>query len=158
MIYNLKHWMRCFCVGLFCASISTLFLASCNKPNPEVSNDAEVSSSLPEDFYEFYDQFHSDSVFQMSHIIFPIKGDPSDPIINQDEWILHKPFDSMNGTFERDFRILGSKIVAEYIYEQTGNFAMERRFGKLSDGWNLIYYDPMSQVSIEDTSATEQSQ
>ena len=33
---------------------------------------------LPKDFLVFYDRFHSDSVYQLSHILFPLEGLPPD--------------------------------------------------------------------------------
>jgi len=31
---------------------------------------------LPDDFKKFYEKFHTDSSYQMKHIIFPLEGIP----------------------------------------------------------------------------------
>lgn len=101
------------------------------------------------EFMDFYKKFNSDSVYQMEHIVFPLEGikAPGDTTTvidpdfrwKQEEWILHKPFDDANGTFVREFNAAGG-VVVEKIADNSGTFTMERRFGKLSSGWHLIYY------------------
>ena len=48
---------------------------ACKKEKPVMPS--PEGTSLPDDFQTFYDKFHTDSVFQMSHIIFPLQGQPS---------------------------------------------------------------------------------
>ncbi len=110
----------------------------------------EDSNGMPEDFLEFYNQFHEDSLFQLEHISFPLKGFK---VIEETgggeahsymkaDWKIHKPFDDMGGTFSRSFEEFGG-IVAETIVANGGQFRSVRRFAKLSDEWNLIFYQPM---------------
>ncbi len=115
----------------------------------EVSSTATFESS---DFLEFYDKFGEDSVFQLSRIAFPLEGIQSakddetilDPNFKwtKEDWKIHKKFDDVNGTYVREFYDL-SGIVVEVISDTSGKFSMERRFGKLSSGWHLIYYREM---------------
>jgi len=48
----------------------------------------------------------------------------------------------MNGTYIREFIDIPG-IVSERISDESGQYSMERRFGKLSSGWHLIYYREM---------------
>ncbi len=117
------------------------------KPIPEVT----ISNQLPEDFHKFYNNFHTDSVFQMDHIVFPLKGQtPSQDTIKlledifwqQSNWIIHRPFDSQSGTFIREFTNING-IVSEHISANGGILSLEKRYAKLNNIWHLIYYQEM---------------
>jgi len=120
-----------------------------DKISTEISSSAVFESS---DFLEFYKKFGEDSTFQMSRIAFPLEGIQSakddetilDPNFKwaKENWKIHKTFDDVNGTYVREFYDL-SGIVVEVISDTSGKFSMERRFGKLSSGWHLIYYREM---------------
>lgn len=107
-------------------------------------------SELPEDFIEFYDSFHADTFFQYNHISFPmeghklIKGEQGDTIESitwtKKNWEIHKRFDSSDKSFTQEFIKIDDKAIIENISALNGLFRIERRFAKLSDGWNLIYY------------------
>ncbi len=116
-------------------------------------NKVEADTSLnqlPRDFMEFYVKFHQDSIYQMNHISFPLEGAISasetknDSMIpykwRKDKWQLHHEFDSYNNIFVRKFYVFSDDLIIERITGVNDLFQMERRFGKLSDGWNLIYY------------------
>jgi hypothetical protein len=123
-----------------------------SKKTDNESPDVITAAYETPSFLEFYDRFGKDSVFQMNHITFPLEGMKSvkneetiiDPDFrwSQDEWILHKSFDDMDGTFIKEFYDING-IVIEIISDPSGKFSMERRFGKLSQGWHLIYYREM---------------
>lgn len=120
----------------------------------KVENEKDEHAAMYEtkEFKDFYKRFSTDSVYQMQHIVFPLEGiramrdslDILDPNFkwHEDKWIVHGLFDDMNGTFIREFLSMKG-IVIEKITDQSGTFTMERRFGKLSSGWNLIYYREM---------------
>ena len=109
----------------------------------------DVSKSLPADFESFYNTFHSDSLFQIDHINFPLdgatkaKGNNIDMMIpvkwEKADWIMHKPFNDHNNTFVRKFYMIGP-VVVEKISDQNQFFSMERRFNKFDNEWFLIYY------------------
>ena len=104
---------------------------------------AEDVVELESDFIEFYNKFHEDSLYQLSHIAFPIKKNPkesSSEMWTEDNWVMHHSFSNSGGMFRRDFSTM-NKMVIEKIIDANGFFEMERRFGKLIDGWNLIYYN-----------------
>lgn len=116
-----------------------------------------MDTSLPEGFSEFYQQFHRDSVFQMSHIIFPLQGIPD----NADEetiqsgtfrweradWNLMKPVDYQMSAYQREFIPLTDDMVMERILHENGQFGMVRRFAVISDEWHLIYYAGVNRLA-----------
>lgn len=109
----------------------------------------ETDQMLPEDFEIFYDKFHEDSTFQLSHIQFPLEGakeasggtvDLMVPVKwNKEDWTMHKTFNAYGGTFKREFYQIGP-VVIEKIHDKGGYFSMERRFTKMNGEWILIYY------------------
>jgi len=119
----------------------------------EVTAEDEVSyeNTLPDDFYPFYDRFHTDSLFQLERIIFPLKGIAKssdstriaeETLWQKESWVQHKPFNSHEGTFERVFTNIGG-IISEQISANDGLFTLEKRYAKLSDEWHLIYYQEL---------------
>lgn len=121
-------------------------------PEREVAHKEVYSNKLPEDFHTFYDAFHSDSAYQMSHIIFPllgIKQVEKDSILvpiehrwKASEWKLHIPFDSQGGTFERTFTNLNG-IIEETIVGNGGMFSLQKRYSKITGEWHLIYFQSL---------------
>ena len=122
-----------------------LFLSWNCKPSPEKT----LENPLPEDFLVFFDRFHTDSLYQMQHITFPLEGERKasgsqiDIMLpytwEQEEWVMHKPFQDFGGTFDRSYEALGPVII-EKIQDRNGFFRMERRFARISHEWHLIYY------------------
>jgi len=106
-----------------------------------------------EEFVAFYNTFSSDSVFQLEHITFPLEGTrpqadsldvvPPDFRWTLDTWKIHSAFDDGNKSFVREIVNGPAGIIIEYISDVSGQYTMERRFAKLSSGWNLIYYRKM---------------
>ena len=131
---NLKYLLILIMVSFACQS----------KP----TQTEEVAAVLPEHFKRFYEDFHSDSIFQMAHIHFPLKAQQSyrdsssiltiDTIYTEQTWTLHKPFIQDSG-FEREFRVLGD-LVTEITKDNMGLLSIERRWGVLDSSWYLIYY------------------
>lgn len=114
---------------------------------PAQSTDVQVDPvKLPSHFKMFYDQYHSDSTFQVEHTIWPLRRITDDTTSLADwtpeTWKLHQPFNDMGGTFERTFTMT-DRLILELIVDVTGNYSMERRFQKADDTWRLIYYRPM---------------
>ena len=62
--------------SVFLSALALLGLIACNGTG-NVSNLAQNKPlpKPPEDFLKFYDQFHTDSVYQMAHIQWPLAGD-----------------------------------------------------------------------------------
>ncbi len=130
--------------------IGILVFFSCK--NKKASTKADNPAYNTEEFLIFYDRFSKDSVYQMEHIVFPLEGkkapvdslyrDDDDFRWNTDGWILQKEYDDVDGTFSREFLDINGLII-ERIGDVSGKFTMERRFGRLSSGWHLIYYREM---------------
>lgn len=138
---------------LVLAAISCAFLfykkIKVDQPKAEVEEGMSVSeNSLSTDFHAFYDRFHTDSLFQMSRVVFPLSGvvQEGDTVLTlvekqwlQEDWKIHKPFDNYGGTFERTFSNMGG-IISESIVGNGGMFSLEKRYSKLAGEWHLIYY------------------
>lgn len=148
-----------FLVGVVVTSIFfTVQLRKRTQANTEVFSNTSLSldetQRLPEDFESFYVKFHDDSLFQMSHILFPLRGLPTNADSmtvaggnfhwQESDWKLHKPFNSKKGEFQREFLSLGD-VITEEIYTKDG-FGMQRRFLKTDDEWYLIYYAAMNKM------------
>ena len=107
---------------------------------------------ITEDFLVFYEKFHLDTTYQINHIIFPLAGQKNqsneEALIespfawSKDNWVFHRPFDDMGGTFIRRFEEF-SGIISEIIETENKQFSMLKRFSKIDDKWMLIYYKEM---------------
>ena len=153
----LKHIIRALLVFISVLCITFIYKKFKTKPVQEdtavATEDQEGSTTLPEDFRPFYNNFHSDSTYQIRHINFPLTGHAStgdsivvlkDTLWQQDDWIMHKPFNDHGGTFERTFTNVGG-IITEFITGNGGMFSMEKRYVQMSDGeWRLVYYRSMT--------------
>ena len=127
------------CVGSACASDAS----------GEAATGAAALPTLPDDFVDFYRRFHADTSFQIRHVSFPLAGNyhqASDSSAVEDlkyertEWLVQRDIPD-DGSFVRGFSVLDSTLVFEEIKSRVGNYTIERRWAKLSDGeWNLIYY------------------
>lgn len=127
-------------------------LVSCKSDKNAAKISVQEQVEIAEDFLKFYEDFHTDTVFQMNHIMFPLAGQPNEvgdgftlegPFTWEKEyWVLHRPFDDMGGTFERGFDEF-SGIITEIIKSRDGQFSMIRRFSKINNEWMLIYYKEM---------------
>ena len=133
------HWKLIISIML----VITAF--SCKNKGSETT---ATEIAIPDDFYAFYDQFHSDSMYQMQHIIFPLDGIPAEENLRsgdwnwkKDDWVMHRPFDS-KGTFKQQWYSINS-IIIEKISDSSGRFTMERRWARMGEEWNLIFYKEM---------------
>ena len=126
-------------------------LIACSSDKEKVKQEDEIQpikSELPDGFSDFYEQFHSDSSFQLSHVIFPLKGVNTmidtmsqtsiDVEYFPENWKLHIPFVQDAG-YNRSFTVLGD-LVIENINDNMGLLNIERRWGIIDKDWNLIYY------------------
>ena len=141
---------------LFILIYFVLYIWGCKQKSYEKQiNDKQIQggtslSRLPADFVRFYHRFAIDSAYQMQHISFPLDGATRAPGSNGDslipyhwrkeKWQLHREFDDFNNIFTRKFILIDKNFIIEKITGVDDLFKMERRFAKLHDGWNLIYY------------------
>jgi len=124
---------------------------SCKEQTKPSNNTLANQPSLSPDFTEFYEQFHKDSLFQVAHVSFPLAGkkgatdNPDNVIWTAEEWRMHKLLKDSD-TKTHDFKIITSTLLEEYILTNNGLFGMVRRFSKMSDGWQLIYYEELNNM------------
>jgi hypothetical protein len=141
-------------LSLFALSVSVLLLLSCqnNSNQLPVSDQVLTNGAIPEDFHSFYEKFHSDSQFQLTHISWPLSGktgiqkdsnstDTVDKIWEKENWRMHKldAFDPKD--YKREWEAVGDILVMERITARAVPFGIERRFAKRPDKeWELIFY------------------
>jgi len=118
---------------------------SCAMPKETQNRDIGTEMQQAEDFDEFYRKFHSDSIFQMSRIQFPLKGSNRDGFDEskwkKSTWEMHKV-----GVQEVDTTIFKIEIkktdslYTERIYVDQAGFDMTRTFELLDSKWYLTIY------------------
>ena len=127
------------------------FLLIYCKNNPQPLQQTRAEGELPKDFLAFYQQFHTDSAYQMAHIEWPLKGESGssqDTTVKRqliewtpDKWrLMHLP-DTTMSTLKRSFETVGEVMVIERMSYPMVGFGYERQFYKEENGeWRLIYY------------------
>lgn len=118
-------------------------LVSCQKK--EKSKWAE--GALPQDFTEFYDRFHSDSLYQMDHVSFPLSGIPAlqmqqlDSLhyFEKENWRMHRAIPDSAISYQ-SIEEIDEGIIEEEIGLKEEQVAIFRRYSKIGDEWYLIYY------------------
>jgi hypothetical protein len=119
-----------------------------------VSSNRGVDASLPDDFKKFYEKFHTDSSYQMKHIIFPLEGIPSYAdslglVANnfywqEKNWDLHKNI--TDESYRKEYSILPNDIINEKLILKDKPIRLQRRFAKISGEWMLIYYVGLNSI------------
>jgi hypothetical protein len=138
------HWISLL-------SISLIFSACLSgEPKEEAPSTTATQEVDLSDFYAFYRKFHNDSLFQVNHIAFPLKGVPSSAdsaaLANdnftwkRENWRMHKPIDFEVSEFQRDLKPVGESMVIESIVNPEKKVGMVRHYAKVAGEWNLIYY------------------
>lgn len=143
--------MRIFAPFLLALPVYFTACAPASPPKELAEPDVDLS-----EFFNFYQNFHIDSAYQMDHIIFPLRGLPasadSQTIADDDftwqieDWNLHYPIDFETSEFMREIVPLGDDIVVERIIHRNGQVGMLRRFAKIGDDWYLIYFADMNRI------------
>ncbi len=136
------------------AIISMLFLVSCKNQAAQQANQEEVFelSEIPPDFLEFYKRFHSDSIFQIEHILFPLAVKSDGTKWTQEEWTMHKSFLDQEGFTSQLLNFEG--LITESITDRDKLFQLIRRFVKMDDEWTLIHYS--TELTVQDFEEVEQ--
>lgn len=119
--------------------IFLISLVACKNSTSEVPQQS-TSVQIPSDFLNFYDRFHQDSLFQVNHIIFPLAQKTDSTKWMKENWIMHKPFNSLNGEFSRQFENVNG-LIFELMQDKTGTVTIERRFSEMGGEYQLIYYN-----------------
>ena len=115
-------------------------------------SDNEIKE-LPSDFVAFYTKFHNDSIFQLTHIQFPLPGFPSqvDSIANNFEWTketwrMHRAENFSDSLFTRTFEMPAPNCVNETVVMKNTPLGTFRRFYKRDKDWFLIFYADMNKI------------
>ncbi len=134
---------------------SLVFIAACNK---KTDNHKEVSTelaqdkecSVQEDFDEFFLKFHSDSMFQMNRIIFPLEGFRSEGeeidsafYWNKEDWVLHENT-HIDTTIFTEEKVVSETEIIHKVYIKDSGFYIERVFNLINCKWYLVYYEERS--------------
>ena len=141
-----------------------LLFDSCAQKTPpveEVQQESAAVDTLPDDFVAFYDRFHTDSQYQMDHIIFPLEGLPNstgdgDTLSAQrffwqrDDWKKHNHFTDPSHQFEHWYEVLNDRIIEHWVQMKGTDLVIRRRFAKMDDEWFLIYYAGMRPLKKEE--------
>jgi len=124
-------------------------LGACNTPrgNSELIVDDKGYVFHDELFKDFYLKFHSDSVFQIEHVQFPLQGLPDiySPSNDTLPYFYYKSNWTMQQLTDLNKKNIIRRVedqvflVKEQLVDQQG-YGLERRFMKDGDSWKLIYY------------------
>lgn len=146
----------------------SLYLFSCKQAAQQKTETSENNGNaggyemvsyekLPEDFKEFYEKFHQDSLFQKEHIFFPLEGlpDNADPeyigndqfFWTADQWQYQNGKGMDDPKFERIYTNLANVLIEERIQDKTNQLTVIRRFSKSANDWRLIYYAGLNMYS-----------
>ncbi len=153
---RISCWFGLKGLNLFLLVFSTM-MVSCGSNNSEKTDFPRVISDfekLPNDFKEFHEKFHVDSVYQINRINFPLRGLPAhfteDDIhyeYQENEWVMHKPFDVSSDLYKREWILVNSSEIEEIIISTEADFGMSRTFKQSSGYWYLVYYAAMNRLS-----------
>lgn len=129
---------------------------SCKSDSQETHQEREVFGP-DESFAPFYDKFHSDSVYQLAHINFPLQGMPQrmdstnlakqDFFWDKESWVIQHDFDEKETGFTKSINAVSPTMVEEKIVDKSGQFGIVRRFIKLDDEWYLIYFSGLVELT-----------
>ena len=133
-----------------------LILGAC-QPKDKSGGSSEISEKFA-DFEAFYERFHTDSLYQVEHIIFPLEGLPADADSitlatgnyrwEKDSWIMHRRFDQGSNDFEIQLTPVMDDVIIEKIIHKSGAYGMIRRFARMGGEWYLIYYAGLNRLNV----------
>lgn len=143
-----------FVLGVFSTLLVMTVLRKLNPQPPSAT--AQNTPSTAGAFDDFYKRFHSDSVYQIEHILFPLQGLPAEAdsatlvdgnfYWQKDDWKMHKAFDTEDNAFQVELQAVTDNVYEELIFHKLSGYAMIRRFAKVNEDWYLTYYSGMNKV------------
>lgn len=131
--------------------VSFLILLSCQnkKSDSSVLSKKEIIKNA-EKFDVFDERFHSDSVFQISRVDFPIDG-ISISGFNRHNWtrenwqFLNVPVSENNLIENYEHSLVKTDtLVIERFWIPESSFEVERHFKLIKNKWFLVYYDDIN--------------
>ncbi len=124
---------------------------SCNRKREKLENyQIKNTANEIENFDEFNVRFHTDSIFQLARITFPIGGKSINGF-EKHEWKLENWEMLKNCVVEKsatkDYKHSLTKsdtlVVEKYWIPESG-FEVERKFKRINNKWFLIYYNDVN--------------
>lgn len=145
--------MKCKFIIFF---IVTVAFISCKKneidkePVSKVSIKKSQTTEKPENFEDFNKKFHSDSLFQVSRVDFPIEGKHISGF-EQHEWTRKNwQFHAIPvaetteiGEYEHSL-VKTDSLVTEKFWIPDSGFEVERQFKLINNKWFLIFYNDIN--------------
>ena len=127
------------------------------KRNVEPGSGSRVNEKA-ESFDEFYRRFHTDSLFQLERVVFPLPGfnselhysnpgkdsvymldgEPVNGHWSSADWVMHR-----QPTIDPDMKMditRSDSVAIERTYIPGTEFSMKRIFKRLNSAWYLVYY------------------
>lgn len=136
--------------------------SSCNKVKEGTNLNSEIAISkgdsivkttkkeLPENFDEFNKKFHSDSLFQVSRVDFPIEGKHiygfEQYSWTRKNWQFHAiPVQEKSEIEEYQHTLVKTDtLITERFWIPDSGFEVERQFKLIKNKWFLIYYNDIN--------------
>jgi len=143
---------------LFFLSTLSIVALSCKNGAQGPVEKTIKPADLPADFQAFYQRFHADSAYQMSHIDWPLKGERPNPSENggskkmltawePEDWSLFSAPDLADVGLKRTIETMGDALIIERLEYPMVNYGLERQFFKDDNQeWHLIYYAEMQEL------------
>ena len=126
-----------------------IFIAGCINTQ-EKSKQTTLNPATTEDFSYFYSKFYSDTSFQNTRTLKPLKGIIrawNEDVVIEENWDNKKititpkeKFYQIYKNLKTDLIINDSVVIEKYWIEQSG-FVVEKRFISQSGKWYLYSYD-----------------
>jgi len=134
---------------------------NCNKVKEEAKSNSEIAvksdsiakpikKELPENFDEFNKKFHSDSIFQVSRVDFPIEGKHVSGF-EQFNWTKKNwqfqviPVAEKTEIEEYQHSLVKTDtLITERFWIPNSGFEVERQFKLINNKWFLIYYNDIN--------------
>jgi hypothetical protein len=138
----MKNTQRFFIQG-FTIFMILFLLLNCKSSHKSASKSIDSKASV-EDFNGFYDKFHNDSVFQLSRIVFPLKGIKINAVDenewNKDNWPLMKTriYDIDTTQFKVEYKKTENAFTQQFWLKDSA-FSSEYRFELIGNKWFLVY-------------------
>jgi len=127
------------------------FTISCNRKKENLYNyQIRNTATEIENFNEFNIRFHTDSIFQLARVNFPIGGKSIDGFEKHDwtlkNWVMLKTLvveTSQAKDYKHSLTKSDTLVVEKYWIPESG-FEVERRFKRINNKWFLIYYNDVN--------------
>lgn len=141
-------------------AFTSIFLNCTNKAKQESDLNSKIPNvdrvarfakrELPENFDEFNKKFHSDSIFQVSRVDFPIEGKHITGF-EQSNWtrknwqfqVIPVAEKTEIGEYQHSI-IKTDTLITEKFWIDNIGFEVERQFKLIKNKWFLIYYNDIN--------------